>query len=181
MIVPSATVTLQPSETTETIIYNVRYYPNNDSSSANETRFLYVPFYIGALNYKHELTISTANSKYISNPHLLNNKKYHLRLYLVVTGVLPLKVYMHNRGQVMRALTNYSYKLNEVSRRTSMLTNTHANLNQAGYNPNVSFDSEEGSHWSLNLLNQYINKRNGNWNKIWEEIKDICFKTFLIN
>lgn len=68
LIVPSATIIIQPSETTETIIYNVRYYPNNDSSSANETRFLYVPFYTGSLNYKHELTISTANSKYISNP-----------------------------------------------------------------------------------------------------------------
>ena len=88
---------------------------------------------------------------------------------------------MHNRGQVMRALTNYSYKLNEVSRRTSMLTNTHANLNQAGYNPKVSFDSEEGSHWSLDLLNNYITKRGGNWTKIWEKIKDIAFKTFLIN
>jgi len=68
LIVPSASIILQPSESTETIIYNVRYYPSNDSNSANETRFLYVPFYTWALNYKHELTISTANSKYISNP-----------------------------------------------------------------------------------------------------------------
>ncbi len=120
-------------------------------------------------------------NKYISNPHLLNGKKYHLRLYLIVTGVLPLKVYMHNRGQVMRAFTNYSSNLKQVGRRTSTITNAHANINLKGYNPNVGFDSEEGSHWSLNLLNQYITKRNGNWNKIWEEIKDICFKTFLIN
>lgn len=68
LIVPSAKITLQPSESNDTIIYNIRYYPNNDSHSANETRFLYVPFYTGSLNYKHELTISTANSKYISNP-----------------------------------------------------------------------------------------------------------------
>ena len=68
LIVPSANIIIQPSETNETIIYNVRYYPHNDPSSTNETRFLYVPFYTGSLNYKHELTISTANSKYISNP-----------------------------------------------------------------------------------------------------------------
>jgi len=68
LIVPSANIIIQPSEATDTIIYNVRYYPNNDSNSANETRFLYVPFYTWSLNYKHELTISTANSKYISNP-----------------------------------------------------------------------------------------------------------------
>ncbi len=68
LIVPSANIVLQPSESTETIVYNVRYYPNNDTSAAVETRFLYVPFYTGSLNYKHDLTISTANSKYISNP-----------------------------------------------------------------------------------------------------------------
>lgn len=79
LIVPSATITLQPSETTETIIYNVRYYPNNDSSAANETRFLYVPFYTWSLNYKHELTISTANSKYISNPSQWEIKIYNKR------------------------------------------------------------------------------------------------------
>jgi hypothetical protein len=68
LIVPSANITIQASESTETIIYNVRYYPHDDPRAATETRFLYVPFYTGALNYKHELTISTANSKYISNP-----------------------------------------------------------------------------------------------------------------
>ncbi len=79
LIVPSATITLHPSETTETIIYNVRYYPSNDSSSANETRFLYVPFYTWSLNYKHELTISTANSKYISHPSQGEIKIYNKR------------------------------------------------------------------------------------------------------
>lgn len=68
LIVPNANITVHPAESTETIIYNVRYYPNNDPQSTNETRFLYVPFYTWSLNYKHELTISTANSKYISNP-----------------------------------------------------------------------------------------------------------------
>ena len=68
LIVPSANITLNPSENTETIIYNVRYYPHNDPNATVEKRFLYVPYYNGELNYKHELTISTANSKYISNP-----------------------------------------------------------------------------------------------------------------
>jgi hypothetical protein len=66
--VPSVNIVIQPSEITETIVYNVRYYPHNDPRATVENRFLYVPFYTGSLNYKHELTISTANSKYISNP-----------------------------------------------------------------------------------------------------------------
>ena len=79
LIVPSATIILQPSESTETIIYNVRYYPNNDPRSSTETRFLYVPFYTWSMNYRHELTISTANSKYITNPSHGQIKIYNKR------------------------------------------------------------------------------------------------------
>ena len=68
MIVPNASIAIKASESVDTIIYNVRYYPHNDPMSSVETRFLYVPFYTWSLDYKHELTISTANSKFISNP-----------------------------------------------------------------------------------------------------------------
>ena len=77
LIVPSANIIIQPSESTETIIYNVRYYPSNDPKSSVETRFLYVPFYTWSLNYRHELTISTANSKYITNPSRWQIKIYN--------------------------------------------------------------------------------------------------------
>ena len=79
LIVPSAKISVQASESTETIIYNVRYYPHNDPKAAVETRFLYVPFYTGSLNYKHDLTISTANSKYISKPSQWEIKIYNKR------------------------------------------------------------------------------------------------------
>lgn len=79
LIVPSAKISVQASESTETIIYNVRYYPHNDPKAAVETRFLYVPFYTGFLNYKHDLTISTANSKYISKPSQWEIKIYNKR------------------------------------------------------------------------------------------------------
>ena len=79
LIVPNANIVIHPSENNETIIYNVRYYPHNDKNAWNETRFLYVPFYTWSLNYKHELTISTANSKYISNPSQGSIKIYNKR------------------------------------------------------------------------------------------------------
>jgi hypothetical protein len=45
LIIPSANITIFPSENSETIIYNVRYYPHNDPEATVETRFLYVPYY----------------------------------------------------------------------------------------------------------------------------------------
>jgi len=79
LIIPSATIIIQPSESTETIVYNIRYYPNNNQRPSSETRYLYVPFYTWSMNYKHELTISTANSKYITNPSHGQIKIYNKR------------------------------------------------------------------------------------------------------
>ena len=35
---------------------------------------------------------------YVYNPHLINGKKYDLRLYLLVTGYTPLKIYLFDNG-----------------------------------------------------------------------------------
>ena len=77
LIVPSANIIIQPSEQNETIVYNIRYYPYNDPESTIETRFLYVPFYTWHIDYKHELTISTDNSKHITNPSYGKIKVYN--------------------------------------------------------------------------------------------------------
>jgi len=40
----------------------------------------------------------TLVSEYISNPHLINNFKYDLRIYIVVTSYDPLRIYMFQEG-----------------------------------------------------------------------------------
>ena len=120
-------------------------------------------------------------SKYISNPHLLYNKKYHLRMYVIVTGVLPLKIYIFDEGQVMRASGEYQSELDKIEELTSMLTNAHQNLGKPGYNPNVTFDTEIGSEWTFKTLGKFINRNGGDWNKIWNEIKDLSVKTIISN
>jgi len=37
-------------------------------------------------------------SEYICNPHLINNFKYDLRIYVLVTSYDPLKIYMFKEG-----------------------------------------------------------------------------------
>ena len=49
-------------------------------------------------------------SEYISKPHLLNGYKYDLRLYVVVTGLDPLRVYLHQEGLVRICTHKYSTK-----------------------------------------------------------------------
>ncbi len=37
-------------------------------------------------------------SEYIANPHLINNFKYDLRVYVVVTSFDPLRIYLFKEG-----------------------------------------------------------------------------------
>lgn len=39
-------------------------------------------------------------SQYVSNPHLINNLKYDLRVYVVVTSYDPLRIYLFEDGLV---------------------------------------------------------------------------------
>lgn len=79
LVVPSVSITIQPSEESETIIYNVRYYPNNDTNVSVENRFLNVPFYTWSLDYKYDLTTSVANMKFVVNPSYWKIKIYNKR------------------------------------------------------------------------------------------------------
>ena len=47
-------------------------------------------------------------SEYISRPHLLGGYKYDLRLYVVVTSIDPLKVFLHKEGLVRICTHKYS-------------------------------------------------------------------------
>ena len=79
LIIPSANITISPSENSETIVYNVRYYSHNDPYAAVETRFLYVPYYAWSIDYKYDLTISTSNMKHIISPSYWQIKIFNKR------------------------------------------------------------------------------------------------------
>lgn len=46
-------------------------------------------------------------SQYIYNPHLINGKKYEIRLYFLISGFTPLKIYLFNNGFAKFNKENY--------------------------------------------------------------------------
>ena len=69
--------------------------------------------------------------KYVHDPYLIDGKKFDLRIYVIVTGVDPLRVYVHKEG-LTRISTN-SYSLKNLSDRFAHLTNYSINKKSAAF------------------------------------------------
>ena len=62
--------------------------------------------------------------KYIKDPFLIDGRKFHLRLYLVITSLVPLRVSLHREGLVLFASNKYSWSREEdLSDMSKQLTN----------------------------------------------------------
>lgn len=77
LLIPTAKITLYPSQWNETVIYNFRYYPSQDIDYPRYSRFLSIPFYTWSLSYSYDLSINTANIKYLQNPSVWEVKIFN--------------------------------------------------------------------------------------------------------
>lgn len=68
LILPSTRVDIVPTSQVESVIYNFRYYPSADVEYADYSRYLSLPYYTWYIDYKYDMTVSTANIKYIQQP-----------------------------------------------------------------------------------------------------------------
>ena len=77
-------------------------------------------------------------SKYISNPHLINKRKYDLRLYVLITSFDPLRIYLYKDGLVRFASETYSVLSKNYKKRYVHLTNYSVNK----YSPNFEVNTD---------------------------------------
>jgi tubulin polyglutamylase TTLL4 len=66
-------------------------------------------------------------SKYVSKPHLINNLKYDLRVYVLVSSFDPLRIYVYNDGLARFATEEYSLNPDDLKKRFVHLTNFSVN------------------------------------------------------
>lgn len=66
-------------------------------------------------------------SKYITNLDLIKNKKYDLRLYVLITGLRPLRIYFNKEGLVRISSKNFTLNKESIQDKFVHLTNTLVN------------------------------------------------------
>mgnify|MGYP002624626358 CR=1 FL=1 len=117
-------------------------------------------------------------SRYL-NSHVINGKKYDLRLYVLVTGFNPLRIYLNKEGLVRIASSKYTLNINSIENKYIHLTNTAINHGNEDYvYPKNSSDSS-ANKWNLNTYRKYLMSKKINSSLIFEKIKDIVIKTII--
>ena len=80
----------------------------------------------------------TVVSKYISNPLLINNHKFDLRIYVLLTSIDPLRIYVYNEGLVRFATEPYNNQKTSLKNMYSHLTNYSINKKSNNFEANNS-------------------------------------------
>ena len=118
-------------------------------------------------------------TKYITNLDLINNKKYDLRLYVLITGLKPLRIYFYREGLVRIAAKNYTLEENSIHNRFVYLTNIGVNSQSKDFIvPNLT-NIENANVWNLETYSNHLRKINIDYIKIRNKIKDIIIKSMI--
>lgn len=93
-------------------------------------------------------------SDYIQNPFLINNLKFDLRIYVLVTSINPLKIYIYEEGLTRFATEPYNIDKNDLNVFTHL---TNFSINKKNKNFFADVDNKgEGFKWSLKTLKQKL-------------------------
>ncbi|KAL3896882.1 MAG: hypothetical protein SGCHY_003791 [Lobulomycetales sp.] len=115
---------------------------------------------------------------YLSRPLLIDGYKFDLRVYVLITSVDPLRVFIYKDGLARFATETYK------SPEKSNIQNLHMHLTNYAINKSSdNFDwDERTSHGSKRTIQSVMNilKANGlNTDRLWSRISDVILKTII--
>ncbi|KAE9524189.1 hypothetical protein AGLY_015434 [Aphis glycines] len=118
--------------------------------------------------------------RYIDNPYLINETKFDLRLYILITSINPLRLYLYDNGLVRFASVKYSSDLSTICDRYMHLTNYSINRLSSQYTENEDADACQGHKWTLRSLWTYMEKElKIDVKKLWKSLEDLVVKTVI--
>ena len=108
--------------------------------------------------------------RYVENPFLIGGRKFHLRLYLVITNLIPLRVLLHKEGLVLFASKRYSWSnaedMNDMSKQ----------LTNAAVADRLHRGSRDNSMLFSELLLLLASEYRINTDRVVKDIEDLMTK-----
>lgn len=117
--------------------------------------------------------------RYISHPYLIDGLKFDLRIYVLVYGCDPYRVYMYKEGLARLATEQYvAPKINNIRNVYMHLTNYAINKDNENYEYNTDADRADTGHKrSLEFVWEYIEENGGDTEQVKEDIKVCIMKS----
>lgn len=124
-------------------------------------------------------------SHYISNPLTVDKLKFDLRIYVAVTSLSPLRIYMYDEGLVRFATAEYQAPTQDgvVNQKNRFIHLTNYSINKNNKHGSIAEhaakDEACGSKWSFKALRQVLREHQVNDERLFGRIKDIVIKTII--
>ena len=128
-------------------------------------------------------------SAYLSDPYLVDGKKFDLRLYVLVTSFDPLIAYIHTSGIVRFATEDYNLHKDDLLCERAHICNYAVNKNSETFVKSIGGPSEAngqaGSIWSLSgfkeRLEADLRSKDVKWvekaAKVWAAVDSLILQT----
>eukprot|EP00435_Cladocopium_sp_Y103_P032148 s2088_g8.t1 len=119
--------------------------------------------------------------RYISKPLLLDGYKFDLRLYVLVSGCDPLRIFLHRKGLVRLASEQYVEPTkNNLSEVMVHLTNYAINKANPNFEENTNpDDAEDGHKRSWEAVQEHLRREGHDVDTLILEIEDLIIKTLI--
>ncbi|XP_063146200.1 tubulin polyglutamylase TTLL5 isoform X3 [Candoia aspera] len=119
-------------------------------------------------------------SRYINNPLLIDDFKFDVRLYVLVTSYDPLVVYLYEEGLARFATVRYDQGSKNIKNQFMHLTNYSVNKKSGDY---VSCDDPEvedyGNKWSMSAMLRYLKQEGKDTTALMASVEDLIIKTIV--
>lgn len=109
--------------------------------------------------------------RYIEKPYLIGGKKFDIRVYVLVTSYVPLKVWLYRSG--FARFSNTRFSLDSINDAFVHLTNVAIQKTAPDYDP------EKGCKWSLQEFRLYLMAKHGPdvVKQLFQQIDEIFIKS----
>jgi len=126
-------------------------------------------------------TSDSVVQRYLHKPLLVDNKKFDLRIYLLVTSVTPFRAYLFKEGMARFCTNEYTaVNRSNLSNQFMHLTNYAINKHNENYEFNEDENkADEGSKRTMSSVFAHLKEQGADIDLLWEQIKEICVKTCL--
>ncbi|XP_072222230.1 tubulin polyglutamylase TTLL5 isoform X2 [Leuresthes tenuis] len=119
-------------------------------------------------------------SRYINNPLLIDEFKFDVRLYVLVTSYDPLLIYVYEEGLARFATVKYDRAATNIKNTFMHLTNYSLNKKSSDY---VSCDDPEvedyGNKWSMSAVLRYLKQEGKDTTLLMKQVEDLIIKAVL--